>query len=427
MAVSIKYYTNRFLVIAIWIIIAVWALLFYAFMMDEVYDNVDDGLKNQKIEIIREAFKNPSILEENQNYGINQFRILPTEDREGLDKNHFSREFMYMPYDEEDEPYRVLKTGFYSKDGLPYSLEIRTSTVEEDDYSINLAIALTVLYLLIVLSILVVNYFVMSRAWKPFREILNNLSRYRFGHSKSFEPIPTKVKEFEELNGQIVNMISRNEEVFAGQKRFLENASHELQTPLAITISKLELLMQEGTLDESQLVRVSEAKQSLHRMVALNKSLLMLSRIDNNQYNEMEQVSFNDVLKNLLHDMEDIIEFKGIEVEFQEQGNFTTRFNADLAQIMLSNLIRNAIKYNTSPGKIRIEVTDSTIDIANSSNTGALNPTYIFERFHKGTQDNQSNGLGLSIVQSILEQHRHIKLAYRYEGSLQHFVLKKQD
>lgn len=427
MAVSIKYYTNRFLVIAIWIIIAVWALLFYAFMMDEVYDNVDDGLKNQKIEIIREAFKNPSILEENQNYGINQFRILPTEDREGLDKNHFSREFMYMPYDEEDEPYRVLKTGFYSKDGLPYSLEIRTSTVEEDDYSINLAIALTVLYLLIVLSILVVNYFVMSRAWKPFREILNNLSRYRFGHSKSFEPIPTKVKEFEELNGQIVNMISRNEEVFAGQKRFLENASHELQTPLAITISKLELLMQEGTLDESQLVRVSEAKQSLHRMVALNKSLLMLSRIDNNQYDEMQQVSFNDVLKNLLHDMEDIIEYKGIEVEFREQGNFTTRFNADLAQIMLSNLIRNAIKYNTSPGKIRIEVTDSTIDISNSSNTGALNPTYIFERFHKGTQDNQSNGLGLSIVQSILEQHRHIKLAYRYEGSLQHFVLKKQD
>ncbi len=427
MAVSIKYYTNRFLVIAIWIIIAVWALLFYAFMMDEVYDNVDDGLKNQKIEIIREAFKNPSILEENQNYGINQFRILPTEDREGLDKNHFSREFMYMPYDEEDEPYRVLKTGFYSKDGLPYSLEIRTSTVEEDDYSINLAIALTVLYLLIVLSILVVNYFVMSRAWKPFREILNNLSRYRFGHSKSFEPIPTKVKEFEELNGQIVNMISRNEEVFAGQKRFLENASHELQTPLAITISKLELLMQEGTLDESQLVRISEAKQSLHRMVALNKSLLMLSRIDNNQYDEMQQVNFNDVLKNLLHDMEDIIEYKGIEVEFREQGNFTTRFNADLAQIMLSNLIRNAIKYNTSPGRIRIEVTDSTIDIANSSNTGALNPTYIFERFHKGTQDNQSNGLGLSIVQSILEQHRHIKLAYRYEGSLQHFVLKKQD
>lgn len=426
MAVSIKYYTNRFLVIAIWIIIAVWALLFYAFMMDEVYDNVDDGLKNQKIEIIREAFKNPSILEENH-YGINQFRILPTEDREGLDKNHFSREFMYMPYDEEDEPYRVLKTGFYSKDGLPYSLEIRTSTVEEDDYSINLAIALTVLYLLIVLSILVVNYFVMSRAWKPFREILNNLSRYRFGHSKSFEPIPTKVKEFEELNGQIVNMISRNEEVFAGQKRFLENASHELQTPLAITISKLELLMQEGTLDESQLVRVSEAKQSLHRMVALNKSLLMLSRIDNNQYDEMQQVNFNDVLKNLLHDMEDIIEYKGIEVEFREQGNFTTQFNADLAQIMLSNLIRNAIKYNTSPGKIRIEVTDSTIDIANSSNTGALNPTYIFERFHKGTQDNQSNGLGLSIVQSILEQHRHIKLAYRYEGSLQHFVLKKQD
>lgn len=425
MSVSIKYYTNRFLVITILIIIAVWALIFYAFLMDEVYDNVDDGLKNQKIEIIREAYNNPTILENNKTWGINQFRILPTKDNEDLDKNHFSREFMYMPYDDEDEPYRVLKTGFYSTNGQAYSLEIRTSTVEEDDYSINLAIALTVLYLVIVLSILVVNYYVMSRAWKPFQEILNNLSRYRFGHSKSFEPTPTKVKEFEELNGQIITMISRNEAVFEGQKRFLENASHELQTPLAVTIAKLELLLQEGNLDESQLMQIVEAKQSLHRMVALNKSLLMLSRIDNNQYTELKTVNFNETAKNLLQDLEDVISYKEIQVTLIENGQFVVDFNPDLAQILLSNLLRNAIKYNTSKGQIIIKISEESLDIANTSTSGALNPAYIFERFHKGNQDNNSNGLGLSIVHSILEQHNQLHLMYFYESDLQHFEIKK--
>jgi len=164
MAVSVKYYTNRFIVFAILIVMAVWALLFYAVLMDEVYDNIDDGLKNQKIEIIREAYNNPAILDHSNAFGINQFRILPTKDRENIDKNYFSREFIYMPYDEEDEPYRVLRTGFYSKDGIPYALEIRTSTVEEDDYLINLAISLGVLYVVIILSILIINHFVLGKA-----------------------------------------------------------------------------------------------------------------------------------------------------------------------------------------------------------------------------------------------------------------------
>src|SRR5690606_9185533 len=182
------------------------------------------------------AYNNPDILNDSKEFGINQFRILPSEEGDNIDKKHFSREFFYMPYDDEDEPYRVLRTGFYSKEGQPYGLEIRTSTVEEDDYLINLAISLGVLYVVIILSILIINHYVLGKAWKPFRRILENLSHYRFGDASSFEAVPTEVKEFGELNRQIKQMIDRNEQVFEGQKRFLENASHELQTPLAVTI-----------------------------------------------------------------------------------------------------------------------------------------------------------------------------------------------
>ena len=425
MAVSIKYYTNRFLAITILIIMAVWASLFYAFLMDEVYDNIDDGLKNQKLEIIREAYNNPEIIESNKDYGFNNFKILPSQPQEDIDKNYFSRELMYMPYDDEDEPYRILKTGFYSKDRVAYTLLIRTSTVEEDDYLINLAIALVVLYLVIVLSILTVNYFGMSRGWKPFQQILQNLSNYRFGHTKSFEPIPTKVKEFQELNQQINKMINRNESVFQEQKRFLENASHELQTPLAITIGKLDLVLQEGNLPEDQTIKIAEAKQSLHRMVALNKSLLMLSRIENNQYTHTEPVNFNEIILQKLEELEDIVQFKEIDVKVVQNGIFLTQFNAELAQILISNLLRNAIKYNKENGSIHIEVSENEIDIANASQAGALNPEYIFKRFHKENQDSQSNGLGLSIVQTILEKFPNNIIQYEYRNNEQHFKIKK--
>ncbi|WP_156308002.1 sensor histidine kinase [Sphingobacterium endophyticum] len=425
MAVSIKYYTNRFLAITILIIMAVWASLFYAFLMDEVYDNIDDGLKNQKLEIIREAYNNPEIIESNKDYGFNNFKILPSKPQEDIDKNHFSRELMYMPYDDEDEPYRILKTGFYSKDRVAYTLLIRTSTVEEDDYLINLAIALVVLYLVIVLSILTINYFGMSRGWKPFQLILQNLSNYRFGHTKSFEPIPTKVKEFQELNQQINKMINSNEAVFQEQKRFLENASHELQTPLAITIGKLDLVLQEGNLPEDQTIKIAEAKQSLHRMVALNKSLLMLSRIENNQYTHTEPVSFNEIILQKLAELEDIVQFKEIDVKVVQNGIYLSQFNAELAQILISNLLRNAIKYNKENGSIHIEISENEIDISNGSHAGALNPEYIFQRFHKENQDSQSNGLGLSIVQTILEKFPNNIIQYEYRNNEQHFKIKK--
>lgn len=427
MHVSVKNFTNRFLVIAILIIMAIWALLFYAVIMDEVYDNIDDGLKNQKILIVREAYINPEIIENSKEFGINQFRILPVDDTDFTDSNSFSKEMIYMPYDEEDEPYRVLRTGFHDQSGNAYKLEIRTSTVEEDDFLIDLAISLGVLYMVIVLSIMIINYFVLTKAWKPFHKILHNLSRYRFGDAESFEAVPTQVKEFEELNQQIRLMIDRNEEVFNSQKRFIENASHELQTPLTIMASKLELLLEDEDLDEKQLVKIAEAKQSLLRMANLNKSLLMLSRIENHQYMDVEEVNFNTVIQELVKEFGYLIEHKGIQLHYEEEGIFSFLCNKELVFILFSNLLRNAIKYNLDKGGIiKIHVTPRGIRIGNSSMTDVLNPAYIFERFHKGRQDSQSNGLGLSIVKSILQQYPKLSLEYVFVDGLHEFQLRRK-
>ncbi|MCA5005486.1 sensor histidine kinase [Sphingobacterium bovistauri] len=426
MAISVKNYTNRFVVIAILVVMAIWAALFYAVIMDEVYDNIDDGLKNQKILILREVYRNPKIIEESKDFGVNQFVIREAENTEEVvDQNKFSKELIYMPYDEEEEPYRILHTGFYDATGKPYRLEIRTSTVEEDDFLINLAISLVVLYIVIVLSILIINHYMLGRAWQPFKQILKNLSKYRFGKANSFESVKSPVSEFNDLNNHIRHMIQQNEKVFDGQKRFLENAAHELQTPLAVGIGKLELVLENTSLNEEDTVRIVEAKRSLQRMVNLNKSLLTLSRINNQQYAGSENVNVNTVITDLLNDYEDLITYKEIQLNIQQDGIFEVHANPDLMQILFSNLLSNAVKYNVTAGYLVVLIKSDAVVISNTSQEKALNPDYIFERFYKGSQDHNSNGLGLSIIKTILEKYPFLKIQYSYQNSLQVFEIMR--
>lgn len=424
MQISLKNYTLRYLSIAFLLIITIWAALFYAYILDEVYDNVDDGLKNQKILILREIYENPELLETDQ-YGVNQFRITPVEDKSNFsEKNSLRSEFFYMPYDEEMEPYRVLHTGFYAPDQKPYHLEIRTSTVEEDDLMFDLTTALIVLYLVLVLGVYVVNEIVLRRAWRPFRIILENLNLYRFGKKGDLKPMTTNIVEFNQLDEEIRRMWRRNEQVFDDQKRFIENAAHELQTPLAITINKLEMLMEDESLSESQLTQLADSKSSLSRLVNLNRALLMLSRIENKQYKDIELVSFNQVVKGIREDFQDFLSFKDIALQWEEEGIFEAFMNKDLAMVLLSNLWRNAIKHNKRGGMIKIVIRNNRLFVANTGSPEALAPEKIFSRFHKGTQDNQSNGLGLAIVKSIVDTYPQLSLDYRFQDGMHVFALE---
>lgn len=425
MQVSLKNYTLRYLSIAFLIIITIWAALFYAFILEEVYDNVDDGLKNQKILILREVYEDPNLLEINA-YGINQFRITPVGDGDDFsEENYLDNEFFYMPYDDEMEPYRVLRTSFYAPDQKPYHLEIRTSTVEEDDLILNLTTALVVLYLVLVLGVYLINELVLRRAWRPFRIILENLNLYRFGKKDYLKPVSTNIVEFNQLNEEINQMWRRNEEVFDEQKRFIENAAHELQTPLAITINKLELLMEDESLSESQLTQLADSKSSLRRLVNLNKALLMLSKIENKQYKAVRQISLNQLVKEISEDFQDFLSFKDITLQVAEYGFFDISMNKDLALVMISNLFRNAIRYNIKGGIISITIDQNHLSVANTGNQAPLNQEKIFNRFHKGTQDSQSNGLGLAIVKSIVDTYYELSIDYRFEENKHIFSLKK--
>ena len=424
MKISLKNYTFRYLTFWLLIVIAIWAFLFHSLILDEVYDNVDDGLKNQKIEIIREAYRDPNLLNTTE-FGLSQFKITKVDPSKYDERNHFSNELVYMGYDDDMEPYRILRTGFYDKENHPYSLEIRTSTVEEDELIYDLSLSLIALYFFILISILLINHFGLKKAFKPFGQIISQLRKYEVGNSEKPKLVETNVKEFSYLQKEIERMINRNDEVFNSQKLFIENASHELQTPLTIALNKLDLLIENSDLKEKEVMSLVETKQTLWRMVNLNKSLLMLSRIENNQYKNNVEVNFTTLTKDLIEDYEEILEAEEIKLETNFKADFILDFNIDLARILISNLIRNAIKHNNEEKIIKIESDSNQFIISNTGKNATLDSNLIFNRFYKQGTSDGNNGLGLSIVDTIIRNQQNLKLDYNYEFPFHQFILKK--
>ena len=424
MSITLKNYTLKFLATALLIVIAVWTSLFYALMLEELYDNTDDGLKDQKIQIIRKAYENESILKQHQ-FDLNQYRITPVLVKDYLETDNFRNENFFMEYDEEMEPYRVLETYFIDKNGNHHKLEIRTATVEEDDFIESLLIALVILYILIIASILIINNISLKKIWKPFYSTLNYLRDYEFGKNKKLISNKTPITEFKLLDSEIAKMITRNEKSVYQQKQFIENASHELQTPIAVALNQIDVLLESDDLTQKNYLEINQIRNTLKRMSTLNQSLLMLSKIENQQFKDKEQVVFNSVVKTMISDFNSILEFKSIELVLIENGEFKTLINKDLAYSLLSNLIKNALKHNINNGKIIIEIDNLSLITKNTSNRKTpLNSEDIFSRFYKESEDHLSTGLGLSIVKTIIDNHSNMDISYAFEDPFHVFSLK---
>lgn len=421
--ISLKNYTQKHLSLFIFLLIALWAALFYAFILDEVYDNVDDGLKDRKIAIIREAYDNPEVLKTDE-YGIGQFKITPVPDEEFSQWNRLRNEMFYMPYDQEMEPYRVLTTHFLDKEGRSYQLEIRTSTVEEDDLLINLAVALAVLYAVLVICVYWVNRIVLSRAFKPFREIISQLSAYRFGSKNTFVEPETSISEFKDLSKGILTMLNDNQEVFMQQKAFIENASHELKTPISIIQNKIDLLIEQGGKEE-EIQQLIQIKSTAKRMSDLISSLLTLSKIENNQFQEEESINANEIIDEMAEDAESLVQYKEIQLDIKEKGVFQVEFNRNLFHIILANLFQNAVKYSPPNGEICIEISPNEIVFSNTATGTALDGDKIFNRFYKQSNDSLSTGLGLAILQTIINNDPRLKIDYSFSNNKHFFRLLK--
>ncbi|HSY61455.1 MAG TPA: HAMP domain-containing sensor histidine kinase, partial [Cytophaga sp.] len=328
-------------------------------------------------------------------------------------KDIYQDTLMYMESEDDLEPVRLLKTVFTINHTDYYELKILSSMVEEDDLIEDLFFSLIWLYIILLISIFIVNTVLLKKIWKPFYGLLHQLENFNLSTS-NFQPLKTNVHEFRLLNNSVADLLKKNIELYTSQKQFIENASHELQTPLAISINKLELLAEKNELTETDLDIVASVIENLQRLTRLNKSLLLLSKIENKQFSDEETVSFNEICNRLAEDFSDLASFKTISIEIIQHSELSVKINKDLAVVLVSNLIKNAVVHTAAGGHIKITVASNAITIENTGDK-ALDAQYIFKRFYKNAAEKNTTGLGLAIVKTIADKYG-FEITYAYNN-----------
>ena len=260
---------------------------------------------------------------------------------------------------------------------------------------------------------------------QPLYRLLDWFRHYRVGQKN--EPLPNRntITEFRTLYDAANLYAARNEQLFEQQKRFIGNASHELQTPLAICRNRLEMLMEDEGITERQLEELAKTHQTLEHITKLNKSLLLLSKIENEQFADVRPVCFNHIVRRYLDDYCEVYEYRDIAVSVREEARLTFVLNETLAVTLVTNLLKNAFVHNTDGGRLVITLTADTFCISNTGVRHPLDRTKIFERFYKGSKQEGSTGLGLSIVAGICKLSG-LEVHYEYRDEMHHFSIRQQ-
>lgn len=405
-------YTTAFFAVILLIIIPVWAALFYYSMLDEIYDSMDDGLDNQKLLVIQKAQTDSSVFRrttfEEGDYTI---REVPPQQAGRLHDVYIDT-LMYMKNEDDFEPVRMLQTVF-AQNNRYYELKVITSMVEEDDLINQLLYSLLWLYLGLVASILVLNNVLLRRIWRPFDKVLKRLKTFRLEAPEPLPPTNTRIEEFKLLHHTVQKLLKANIAAYNSQKQFIENAAHELQTPLAICHNKLELFVENNPLSNEQLQQLAGIINNLERASRLNHSLLLLSRIENQQFEGAQQVNFNELTRQLLDDFAEQAAYKEVTLHLQEEGPCEAVMHPDLAGVLLTNLVKNAIVHNHPHGLVQVMLHKGGLEVHNTGVATPLDATKIFTRFYKEQASAASTGLGLSIVKAIAEYYG-FQLSYAY-------------
>lgn len=399
------------------VIVGLSSVLQFFWIKNKIESRVDKTLIKEK-SLIKEQLKDiqPS---EGFSYNTNRASVKIIENSHFVsDDSIFNGQFLV---DDELLNYRVLQT-VVTIDNQNYKIEIRKETEETNTFIDSLYFTYVLTLLFVVLLFVLFKYFLLKNTWLPFFKTLKTLKYSDLQNQLVTFSSDVKIQEFSDLNNELTILAAKIYEEYQSQKKFIENLNHELMTPLAVIRAKLELIIQSENLKKNDLKLVSDIFITIDRLTKLNKSLILISKIENNQFEEVEDVSFLSSINEVLNSFEDQIRSKTIRLRKDVASDKVITANEMLIFVLLSNLIKNAIFHNLdSNGTIEISLDEKSLCISNS---GKINKSKsnIFDRFVTGRKSENSIGLGLSIVERICSLYN-IKINYIHINETHSFKL----
>jgi len=290
-----------------------------------------------------------------------------------------------------------------------------------DDLTRSILLISLATILVILVTSLVINRVLLKKLWQPFYTSLDILKNFRVDKKQSLNFPSTQIDEFTFMNQTIGKTTNQAQQEYSLLKEFTENASHEMQTPLAIIRSKLDLLIQDENLSEDQSKTMQSAYTAIEKLSRLNQSLLLLAKIENNQYADTSRINLKDKITEKLDAFHELWQNQNISVTFSLK-DATVNLNTELADILLNNLFSNATRHNFSNGTIDVALEEKQLKISNSSNEKELNSRQMFLRFFSQDRKSRYNGLGLSIIKQICDVSG-ISIQYLFSGNEHRFIL----
>ena len=326
---------------------------------------------------------------------------------------------------EKKMPYRQL-SHVVPINGIPYQITIKRTQEQKLAMEANLTRIMLFVFAGLFAATLIFNWLISKRLWQPFKVSLAKIREAELQKMEAIHFEKTNTLEFNELNASLNAMADKIHRDYVNMKEFTENAAHEMQTPLAVVQSKMELLLQDANLKDQQVQAIVDSSAALSRLSKLNQSLLLLAKIENNQYETSELINLTTATEKYLKLFDELIKDKKLQVQTDLKEAFYVNLHPLLADSLVSNLIGNAVKYNHEGGSIFISVDRNKFKITNTSTLPLIAESQLFKRFNKsGRLSETSNGLGLAIVKKICDTHN-LSITYRFQNAEHSFTIQKK-
>lgn len=346
-------------------------------------------------------------------------QILP--DTGSITKPWFSNASHLNIMDGDQEPYRELYAPLQIN-GTRKLFYARENLLDNMDMVYNIVSLYVSILILLIVGMMILSGRVTRKLWKPYYAMLSALEGFKVDKPEMPDLPESDIDEFHRLKEVSEKLIERNVTIYRDQKEFVENAAHELQTPLAVLQGRLDNLIQDEKLTPEQLAELSKLSETIYRLHYLNKNLLLLSRLEYDQYQDTGSHNLAVLLEKQLDFLEELARGKNITIEKQEWESISVQANQVLLEVLLRNLLSNALKHNASGGIIRVQLQHQRLLVQNTGPLTELDKGRLFNRFFRANDQEQGSGLGLAIVKKITDRYGWI-ITYHFDGAYHSFTI----
>ena len=399
------------------VFMALWGVLFFRVMISEINDETDDMLEEYSQDIIIKWLSGARLPSTdngtNNTYYIRQVTALYADANQRI---RYEDADIFIASQGEREPARIRRQVFMDVDGSYYELTVAVPSFEREDLVRSILWSIVILYFVLLLALVAITVVVIKFNMRPFDALMKWYGSYVPGKSNPPVPADTDAIEFRRLAEAAQSAVDRFERQFEQQKQFISNASHELQTPLAVCSARIEMLLDSPGLTEEQAGELVKMQRTIMDLTRLNRTLLLMSKIENGQFPESADVDIAGLVRESMAMFSEVYVSKNLETGIDVSGECVWKMNPQLASVLVNNLLKNAFNHSPEKSFVRVCLEPSCMRVTNAGHE-PLDSNRIFTRFYReNSRKEGSTGLGLALVKAVCDSSG-LTVKYEYDGA----------